>query len=79
MATTLTSKGQVTIPKQIRSALGLEPGSAVEFAVNPMGEVVIHKAHKHGAAEPDRFARMRGKADVAWRTDELMLLLRGED
>lgn len=79
MATTLTSKGQVTIPKQIRSALGLEPGSAVEFAVNQMGEVVIHKARVRAEAKPDRFARVRGKADVEWRTDELMLLLRGED
>ncbi|MCL5060653.1 MAG: AbrB/MazE/SpoVT family DNA-binding domain-containing protein, partial [Candidatus Thermoplasmatota archaeon] len=40
MATTLTSKGQVTIPKQIRTALDLEPGCAVEFAVNQEGEVV---------------------------------------
>ena len=37
MATTLTSKGQVTIPKQIRDALNLAPGSSVEFAVNLEG------------------------------------------
>ena len=29
----VTSKGQVTIPKAIRDQLGLEPGSRVEFAV----------------------------------------------
>jgi antitoxin PrlF len=43
MASTVTSKGQVTIPKQIRDALELRPGSAVDFAVNREGEVVLHK------------------------------------
>jgi AbrB family looped-hinge helix DNA binding protein len=72
MATNLTSKGQVTIPKQIRNALGLEPGSAVEFAVNLAGEVVIHKASVSVDGMPNRFERVRGKADIAWRTEELM-------
>ena len=78
MATTLTSKGQVTIPKQIRDALNLAPGSSVEFAVNKEGEVVIHKAGARPSRKPDRFEAARGKADVKWRTDELMALLRGE-
>lgn len=78
MATTLTSKGQVTIPKQIRDALDLSPGSSVEFAVNREGEVVIHKAGSRVSRKPDRFEKARGKAEVKWRTDELMALLRGE-
>lgn len=77
MATTLTSKGQVTIPKQIRDALNLAPGSSVEFAVNKEGEVVIHKVGARPSRKPDRFEAARGKADVKWRTDELMALLRG--
>lgn len=79
MSTTLTSKGQVTIPKQIRTALNLEPGCAVEFAVNRDGEVVIHKARARASRKVDRFEATRGKADIKWRTDELMALLRGED
>lgn len=79
MATTLTSKGQVTIPKQIRTALNLEPGCAVEFAVNREGEVVIHKTRAHASRKPDRFEAARGKADIKWRTDDLMKLLRGDD
>ena len=78
MPTTLTIKGQVAIPKQIRDALGLRPGMPVEFAVNPDGEVVIHEAEGSARREPDRFEAARGKADVKWRTQDLMALLRGE-
>jgi len=79
MATTLTSKGQVTIPKQIRDALDLAPGCSVDFAVNGEGDVVIHKTGARAGRKPDRFELARGKADVKWRTADLMALLRGED
>ncbi len=78
MSTTLTSKGQVTIPKRIRDALGLLPGTAVAFSVNADGEVVLHPPRAAAGAQ-DRFAAVRGRADVRWRTDELMKLLRPED
>ena len=78
MATTLTSKGQVTIPKPIRDALNLTPGCAVNFAVNQEGDVVIHKVATRARRTADRFAAVRGKADVKWRTDDLMALLRAE-
>ena len=76
MSTTLTVKGQVTIPKHIREALGLQPGMPVDFAVNRDGEVVIREADHPAARAPDRFEAARGKADIRWRTDELMALLR---
>lgn len=40
----VTSKGQVTIPKPIRSALGLEPGDRVDFRVSSDGQVVLEAA-----------------------------------
>jgi antitoxin PrlF len=82
MATTLTSKGQVTIPKRIRDAMRLLPGAAVEFSVNAAGEVVLHPAKAaRGMRAParDRFDAVRGRAEVRWRTDELMKLLRADD
>lgn len=79
MTTTLTSKGQVTIPKQIRDALGLAPGCSVQFAVNREGDVVIHKVGARASRKPDRFEAARGKADVKWRTDDLMALLRSKN
>ena len=79
MTTTLTSKGQVTVPKRIRDALQLSPGAAVEFAVNAGGEVVLRPAAPRRKARKDRFEAVRGKADINWRTDDLMKLLRSED
>lgn len=78
MSTTLTVKGQVTIPKPIRDALGLTPGTAVDFAVNREGQVVLQKvaSAKARKPQPDRFDLARGKADVKWRTQDLMALLR---
>lgn len=88
MTTTLTIKGQVTIPKQIRDALDLQPGCKLNFAVNDHGDVLLQKAvagaksGKRGAAvskqKKDRFEQVRGKADVHWRTQDLMDLMRGE-
>lgn len=82
MHTTLTSKGQVTIPKRIRDELHLLPGAAVEFSVNAAGEVVLHPPSSVKGTRrqrKDRFDAVRGVADVRWRTDELMKLLRADD
>ncbi|MGY0612373.1 MULTISPECIES: AbrB/MazE/SpoVT family DNA-binding domain-containing protein [unclassified Luteimonas] len=79
MDTTITVKGQVTIPKRLRDALDLTPGSQVEFVVNRDGEVVVRKAggdRPGRRTRPDRFEAARGTAQVKWRTDELMALLR---
>ena len=79
MATTMTVKGQVTIPKKVRDALRLVPGDGVDFDVNREGQVVVHKAGRKASSKRDRFETARGKAQVKWRTDELMALLRGAD
>jgi AbrB family looped-hinge helix DNA binding protein len=76
MATILTIKGQVTIPKKIRDALDLQPGCKLNFAVNDDGDVLLQKAAIN--QKKDRFEQVRGKADVQWRTQDLMNLMRGE-
>ncbi len=76
MATRITIKGQVTIPKNVRDALRLAPGDTVDFAVNSDGEVTLRKTGARAASKRDRFKAARGKAQVKWRTDELMALLR---
>ena len=89
MTTTLTIKGQVTIPKKIRVALDLQPGCKINFAVNDSGDVLLQKADAHRTFTPnkklnqkvpkDRFEKVRGRADIEWRTQDLMSLLRGEN
>lgn len=76
MATTVTSKGQVTIPKRVRDMLGIVPGSAVNFEVASDGYVVVSKADDL-PRPPSRLARLRGTADAGMSTDEIMALTRG--
>ncbi len=77
MASRVTRKGQVTIPKRVREHLGIEPGSVVEFELGADGRIVLVKAGAKPA--PSRFARVRGTATVKMTSDEIMALLRGDD
>ncbi len=43
---TLTSKGQTTIPKEIRDSLGIKPGDRMTFTLMPDGTVVIRVKRK---------------------------------
>ena len=78
MTTTITVKGQVTVPKHIRDALGLVPGTQVGFALNDAGDVGRRAAQRRRGKPTDRFEAARGKADVKWRTQDLMKLLRAD-
>ncbi len=57
MATMMTVKGQVTVPKPIRDELGLRPGKPVMFVKNAAGEVTI-------MAAPGDDERRRREADA---------------
>ncbi len=50
MRATLTSKGQLTIPKKVREALGLRPGDQVEFEVAE-GEARLRPLRRYSARE----------------------------
>lgn len=79
MATTVTTKGQVTIPKAVRDLLGITPGSSVAFDVVEDGRVILRKAEgRTQARPPSRFARLRGSASAGLSTDEIMALTRGD-
>jgi AbrB family looped-hinge helix DNA binding protein len=79
MATTVTSKGQVTIPKHVRDAMDIRPGTKVVFELNKDGDRVLRKCGPARKRRRDRFEAVLGTADIKWRTDELMALLRGDD
>ncbi len=77
MANTVTSKGQVTIPKPVRDRLGIKPGSAVDFELAPDGRVILVKV-KAGRPK-SRFAALRGRAGHGLTTDQIMALTRGDE
>lgn len=76
MTTTVTSKGQVTIPKPVRDLLGIVPGSAVCFELAPDGRVIVSQVGDQ-RRPASRFARLRGTADAGMSTEEIMVLTRG--
>lgn len=58
---TMTSKGQITIPKDVRLALGLTAGVVVSFEENDAGEYVI-RATRRTAADLAGSLKYSGKA-----------------
>ena len=76
----ITSKGQVTIPQEIRSKLGLLPYSEVEFDI--VGDSVRMRKKKGTKTRGQRFVehlRRGPKPMPGMTTDQLMALTRGED
>jgi AbrB family looped-hinge helix DNA binding protein len=76
----ITTKGQVTIPQEIRDELGLLPNTEVTFAV-VNGEARIRKAEsgKSLSRGDGVVARLRGaRPSNKLTTDEIMALMRGK-
>jgi AbrB family looped-hinge helix DNA binding protein len=77
----ITSKGQVTIPQDIREEAGLLPHTEVTFVIDKDGVRIIKKVE-----EPRRSTRgalvveglRRAGRHVSMSTDEIMALTRGE-
>jgi antitoxin PrlF len=76
MATNLTSKGQVTVPKSVRDYLGLKPGAAVTFERLSTGEVVLRPVRRAPKTRNGSFAKLRGQATVKTKTVEQQRILR---
>jgi len=76
----VTSKGQVTIPQEIRNRLGLLPHTRVVFELAGDHARVRKVGREAGESARGRLAldALRGTADVRMSTDEIMALTRGE-
>ena len=78
----MTTKGQVTIPQDMRERLGLHPNSEVEFEL--VGDSVrIRKARGKGQkSRGERLLELMRRAPrprSGMTTDQLMALTRGEE
>jgi AbrB family looped-hinge helix DNA binding protein len=77
----VTSKGQVTIPKGIRDACGLLPGTEVEF-LRDNGAVKLVKVEANrvrGEEVVEHLQEAGRRGNFTMTTDEIMRLTRGED
>ena len=73
----VTSKGQVTIPIEIRERAGLLPHTEVEFVYDGGVVTIVPVASKGDRGRGAGIvARLRGSATVAMSTDEIMALTR---
>ncbi len=68
----VTTKGQVTIPLDVRRTLGIGPGSEVGFELDEQGaRLVVDRGQVARQIE-----QMRGAGDVELTTDEILALSR---
>ncbi len=70
---TLTSKGQLTLPKAIRDRLNVRPGDRVEFRLTEEGEVMVEAASQdlrtlRGILKPGKVRLTLEEMDEAVRT-----------
>jgi AbrB family looped-hinge helix DNA binding protein len=73
----ITSKGQITIPQQVRRELGLAPGDEVDVVAKD-GVATIVPAQGPGGRGRRTVEALLGRGDVDLTTDEIMALTRGD-
>jgi AbrB family looped-hinge helix DNA binding protein len=75
----VTSKGQVTIPVDIRERAGLLPHTEVEFEFDGISVRIVRAEEQSEYGRSRRLiGRLRGSANVRMTTDEIMALTRGK-
>ena len=76
----ITTKGQVTIPIEIREKLGLLPETEVEFEIVGMAVRMrkVRSAGRAGRRGKSIVERLRGRGSVRLSTDEILALTRGD-
>jgi len=71
----VTEKGQITIPKDIRDALGIGAGTEVEFE-RKNDTIVVRKVKGSPTRGRQLAERLRGRGDISMTTNEIMALTR---
>jgi bifunctional DNA-binding transcriptional regulator/antitoxin component of YhaV-PrlF toxin-antitoxin module len=77
MGTRITSKGQVTIPVDIRQAAQAATGTELEWTYDPIRQrIIATKSTPRARQRRSRFAALRGTAGTGMSTNEIMALTR---
>ena len=75
----VTSKGQVTIPADIREKAGLLPSTEVEFEYDGTSVRIVKATASSRESRGERIVRrLAGSSKVRMSTDELLALIRDE-
>lgn len=74
----ITSKGQVTIPIEIRKRAGLLPHTEVRFEVEGNAVRILREEKSAGGRGERLLERLRGRATSGLSTEEIMALTRQE-
>jgi AbrB family looped-hinge helix DNA binding protein len=75
---TMTVKGQITVPKAVRDAVGLKPGDKVDVRATASGGVYIEKPGKQSAYRKKLEAISKRKLVRGVNTDDFMRMMRGD-
>jgi antitoxin PrlF len=78
MAYALTTKSQVTVPKSIRLALGVQPGQEIDYEVKPNGQVIMFPVKKLTKNQENPFLKWIGAGTSGMTTEEILDETRGE-
>lgn len=65
---TITSKNQITLPKEVRLKLGVAPGDQVEFRIDEDGEIAVLPAKGSAIG---LFGMVRGATDAPVSIEEM--------
>jgi len=72
----ITSKGQVTIPIEVRERLGLLPDTDVDFVVDGDGARIVRRPGRGESRGTRIVRRLRGTGGIRMTTDEILALTR---
>ena len=72
----ITSKGQVTIPQEIRERAGLLPHTEVEFVYDGKTVQIVRAKTREMSRGDKLIEHMRGRGTIKLTTDEIMAMTR---
>jgi antitoxin PrlF len=78
LTTTVTVKGQVTLPKNVRDAVGIRPGDRVDVRTTAAGAVIIEKPGTISGYKKRLYEVAERRTIRGMTTDEIMRLTRGD-